>query len=103
MAEKMYRVLEGARYTGKHKVYYGKGEMGRRESEVFPESELFGNADNLKMSLEGSEDVIKMRFDKDNKEIEGSEFVAVKGKEPKIEVVKVPAKKGKKKKEDEKK
>ena len=98
MAEKMYRVLEGARYTGKHKVYYGKGEMHRRESEVFPESELFGNEKNLEMALEGSKDKME-RFpntkDKDGKEIQGKEFVAIKGKGKKI--AEVPAKKGKKK------
>lgn len=96
MAEKMYRVLEGQRYTGKHRVYYGKGEMGRKESDVFPESELFGNAENLEMSLNGADDDIRMRMDKDGKEIKGSEFIAIRGKEPKIEVVKAPAKKVKK-------
>ena len=100
MAKKMYKVLEGERYTGKHKLYYGKGEMGRTEGDKFPESELFGNADNLKMALEGAEDKMD-RFpdtkDDDGKVVKGKEFVAIKGKEPKIELIKVPEKKGKKK------
>jgi uncharacterized protein (DUF342 family) len=35
--------------------------------------------------------------DENGKEIQGREFVAIKGKEPKIEAVKTPEKKGKKK------
>ncbi len=97
MAEKMYRVLEGQRYLGKHRMYYGKGEMGRRENDIFPESELFGNPDNLEMSLNGAEDDIRMKKDADGKKIPGSEFVAIIGKAPKIELVKAPEKKGKKK------
>ena len=107
MAEKRYRVLEGQRYTGKHRVYYGKGEMHRVVSETFPASELFGNADNLKMALEGQKDVMdnyqfkwkngeKIHDDKGNF-VQGDEFVAIKGKEPKIELIKAPEKKGKKK------
>ena len=97
MAEKIYRVLEGQRYTGKHRMYYGKGEMGRSENEKFPESELFGNKDNLEMSLNGADDDIRMKIGADGKEIKGSKFIAIRGKEPKIELVKVPEKKGKKK------
>ncbi len=108
MAEKMYRVLEGQRYTGKHKVYYGKGEMGRRESDMFPESELFGNKENLEMSLNGADDIMDnlpkrdedgkiMKDEKKGTTIPGKEFVAIKGKAPKIELVKAPEKKGKKK------
>jgi len=88
MAEKMYRVLEGQRYTGKHKVYYGKGEMHRIESEVFPESELFGNKENLDMSLNGADDIMdNLQFsydnegnkvkDKNGKPVKGKEFVAM--------------------------
>ncbi len=100
MAEKMYKVLEGQRYTGKHRVYYGKGEMGREKSDTFPESELFGNKDNLEMSLKGSDDIMDnfpTTKDEDGKDVKGKEFVAIKGKEPKIEAVKIPEKKGKKK------
>ena len=97
MAEKMYKVLDGQKYTGKHRVYCGKGAMGRTKGDMFPESELFGNDENLEMALNGSDDDIRMRMDKDGKEIEGSEFVAIKGKEPKIELIKAPVKKGKKK------
>ena len=100
MAKKMYKVLEGERYTGKHKVYYGKGEMHRVESETFPASELFGNADNLKMSLKGAEDKMG-RFpdtkDDNGKVVKGREFIAIRGKEPKIELIIAPEKKGKKK------
>ena len=99
MAEKMYKVLEGQKYTGKHRVYCGEGVMGRTKSDIFPTSELFGNADNLKMSLEGSDDVMR-RFpttkDENGKDVPGKEFVAIRGKEPKIELVKAPAKKTKK-------
>ena len=100
MAEKMYKVLEGQRYRGKHVTYYGKGEMGRKEGDVFSGLELFGNADNLEMALEGSDDVMK-RFppikDEHGKVVQGKEFVAIKGKDPKIKLVQAPAKKGKKK------
>lgn len=100
MAEKMYKVLEGMKYTGKHKVYCGKGAMNRIKGDVFPESELFGNEENLDMSLNGSEDIMD-RFpntkDSNGKEIQGKEFVAIKGKDPKIELIKTPAKKGKSK------
>ena len=106
MAEKMYKVLDGQKYTGKHRVYCGKGAMGRTKGDTFPETELFGNEENLEMALEGSEDVMD-RFpstkNENGKEVPGKEFVAIKGKEPKIELVKAPVKKGKKKKEDEKK
>ncbi len=98
MAEKMYMVLEGQRYLGKHRMYYGKGEMGRRENDIFPEVELFGNPDNLKISLNGADDDIRMKMDEDGKEIKGSEFIAILGKEPKIELIKAPEKKGKGKK-----
>ncbi len=106
MADKkiMYRVLEDQKYTGKHRVYCGKGAMGRTTGDLFPESELFGNADNLKMALEGSDDVMK-RFpstkDDDGKEVPGKEFVAIKGKERKIVLVD-QAKKVKKAKASEK-
>ena len=106
MAEKRYRVLEGQRYTGKHKVYYGKGEMHRVESETFPASELFGNKENLDMALNGADDIMDnfpTTKDDNGKVVKGKEFVAIKGKEPKIELIKAPEKKGKKKKEDEKK
>ena len=100
MAEKRYRVLEGQRYTGKHRVYYGKGEMHRNESETFPESELSGNVENLKMALEGAENIMDRYVigeDDKGKTILGKEFIAIKGKDPKIELVKTPEKKGKKK------
>ena len=97
MAEKMYKGLDGQRYRGVHNTYYGKGEMGRKAGEVFSEKELFGNPDTLEMSLEGSDDDIRMKKDKDGSKIKGSEYVAIRGKEPKIELVKPPVKKGKKK------
>ena len=100
MAEKMYRVLDDMKYTGKHKVYCGKGAMGRKAADIFPESELFGNKENLDMALNGSEDIMDNfpnAKDKDGKEIKGKEFVAIKGKDPKIELVKATAKKGKSK------
>lgn len=100
MAEKIYRVLEGQRYTGKHRMYYGKGEMGRRECDIFPESELFGNKDNLEMSLNGADDKMDRYVigkDEKGKTILGEEFVSIIGKAPKIELVKAPEKKGKKK------
>ena len=114
MAEKMYRVLEEQRYTGKHRVYYGKGEMGREKGDIFPESELFGNKENIEMALNGADDITDnlpkrdedgkiMKDEKTKKVIPGKEFVAIKGKAPKIELIKAPEKKGKKKKEDEKK
>lgn len=90
MAEKMYRVLDDQKYTGKHRMYYGKGSMGRKGGDMFPASELFGNADNLKMALEGQKDVMDNYADttnKDGKTIKGKEFVAIKGKEKKIEPV----------------
>ena len=99
MAEKMYRVLDDQKYTGKHRVYCGKGAMGRAVADTFPASELFGNEENLKMALEGAKDITD-RYpttkDKDGKDVPGKLFVAIKGKEPKIELVKAPAKKGKK-------
>ena len=100
MAEKMYKVLEGQRYTGKHRVYYGKGEMGRQTGDMFPESELFGNKDNIEMALNGADDIMDnfpTTKGENGKDVKGKEFVAVKGKEPKIELVKTPEKKGKKK------
>ncbi len=48
MADRMFEVLEGQKYTGKHKVY-GEGKR-------FPESELFGNDDNHEIALKGTED-----------------------------------------------
>ena len=45
MAVKMYKVLKDQKYTGKHRVYVAGRE--------FPESELFGNEENIKMALEG--------------------------------------------------
>jgi len=100
MAEKMYRVLEGKKYTGKHKVYCGKGAMRRKESDVFPASELFGRPENIRMALEGADDIMD-KFpdtkDKDGKVVKGKEFVAIKGKDPVIELIKAPEKKGKKK------
>ena len=96
MAEKMYKVLDEQKYTGKHRVYCGKGAMGRTVGDTFPASELFGNEENLKMSLYGAKDDIRVKFDGEGKEIKGSEYVAIKGKEPKIELVKAAEKKGKK-------
>lgn len=99
MAEKMYRVLEGKKYTGKHKVYCGKGAMRRKESDVFPASELFGRPENIRMALDGSEDLMDKFPDteKGGKTIPGKEFVAIRGKDPVIELIKAPEKKGKKK------
>ena len=107
MAEEMYRVLEGERYSGKHGMYYGKGEMGRTESEIFPKGELKGRPENIKMALEGAEDIMdnrefkwkdgeKVKDEKGNF-VQGDEFVAIKGKDPVIEIIKTPIKKGKKK------
>ena len=73
MADKRYVVLEGQKYTGKHRVYV--------DGQEFPETELFGNAENIKMALEGAKD--KMGKFKD-----GREFVSIKGKDPVIEVLK---------------
>ena len=73
MADKRYVVLEGQKYTGKHRVYIA--------GQDFPETELFGNAENIKMALEGAKD--KMGKFKD-----GREFVSIKGKDPVIEVLK---------------
>ena len=58
MAEKMYRVLEGKKYSGKRYVHCGDGVMGRIKGDIFPEKELSGNEENLKMALNGSEDVM---------------------------------------------
>ena len=85
MTEKMYKVLNDQKYTGKHRVYCGKGSMGRTNGDVFPESELFGNESNIKMALEGQKDVIRKNKD-------GAEYVAIRGKEPKIKLLE-PAKK----------
>lgn len=38
MADKIYEVLEGKKYTGKHGVY--------KEGRQFPESELFGDVES---------------------------------------------------------
>ncbi len=90
MAGQMYRVLEGQKYTGKHRVYCGEGAMGRMTGDTFPEAELFGNKDNLRMALEGSDDITD-RYpttkDKDGKDVPGKSFVAIKGKDAKIELV----------------
>ena len=98
MTEKMYKVLNDQKYTGKHRVYCGKGSMGRTNGDVFPESELFGNESNIKMALEGQKDVIR-RFastkDATGKLIQGAEYVAIKGKSAKIELI-VNKKSGKK-------
>ena len=71
MAEKRYVVLEDQKYTGKHRVYSA--------GQAFPESELFGNEDNVKMALLGQKDVTK-------KDKEGKEYLAIKGKSPKIKL-----------------
>lgn len=89
MAEKRYVVLEGQKYTGKHRVY--------KAGQEFPESELFGNEENKRMSLEGAKDKIRMVKDENKKDIPGSEFVAIKGKEPKIKPISSESKKGSKK------
>lgn len=47
MPDKTYVVLEDQRYTGRHRVY--------RAGQKFPESELFGNEENIAMALEGSQ------------------------------------------------
>lgn len=47
MADRMFEVLEGQKYTGKHRVY--------AEGQRFPESELFGNDENHEIALKGSE------------------------------------------------
>ncbi len=100
MAKKMYRVLEGQRYAGKYGVRYGKGEMGRSEGEIFSEDELFKNEGNLEMSLNGADDKMDRYVigkDEKGKNILGDEFVSIIGKAPKIELIKAPEKKGKKK------
>lgn len=48
MPDRMFEVLEGQKYTGKHRVY--------AEGQKFPESELFGNDDNHEIALKGTED-----------------------------------------------
>jgi hypothetical protein len=68
MAEKRYIVLEGQRYKGKHKVY--------TEGQDFPESELFGNEDNVLMAIHGA---------KDKKNDKG--VLLIKGKAPRIKLV----------------
>ena len=113
MAEKMYKVLDDKRYAGKRYVHCGNGVMGRTKGDIFPERELSGNEENLKMALEGSNDKMNNRQfkwkdgekvkDKNGEYVQGDEFVAIKGKDPVIELVKTPEKKGKRKKEDEKK
>lgn len=80
MAEKMYKVLDDQKYSGKHKMYYGKGSMGRINGDVFPATELFGNADNIAMALEGAKDLMK-------KDKDGKEYLAIKGKSPKIKLI----------------
>lgn len=82
MADKRYVVLEGQKYTGKHRVY--------TEGQDFHESELFGNAENKRMAMEGAKD-------KMGKFEDGKEFVAIIGKEPKIKALVSPSKKGSKK------
>jgi len=46
MTEKVYIVLEGKKYTGKHAVY--------NAGDKFLESELSGNEDNLDMAINGN-------------------------------------------------
>ncbi len=53
MAVKMYQVLKGQKYTGKHRVYKGADGKVKKEGDIFPATELYGNEDNIKMALEG--------------------------------------------------
>ena len=76
MADKRYVVLKDQKYTGKHRVYVGGQE--------FPAAELFGTEDNILMAIDGSKN--KMGKFKD-----GKEFVSIKGKEPKIRLIKPKA------------
>ncbi len=46
MPERMFEVLEGQKYTGRHRVY--------TEGQKFPQSELFGNDENHEVALNGS-------------------------------------------------
>lgn len=55
MADK-YVVINGRKYTGRHRVYCGKGVKGRSIGDTFDESELFGNPENIKMALKGDKE-----------------------------------------------
>ena len=55
MADK-YVVINGRKYTGRHRVYCGKGVNGRNTGDTFDESELFGNPENIKMALKGDKE-----------------------------------------------
>ena len=82
MAVKMYEVLKGQKYKGKHRVY--------KEGQQFPETELFGNEDNIKMALEGAKDDVrksKSYKDKNGREVPGKDYIAIKGKSRKIKLV----------------
>lgn len=54
MSEKVYEVLPGCKYTGKHGVYVGKHD-GKIESDKFKESELMGDDAHIEMALKGSD------------------------------------------------
>jgi hypothetical protein len=61
-AEKVYEVLPGKKYTGKHKVYHGENKAKGLTAQRFKESELFGD---VEIALNGSkkheiEPVIKL-------------------------------------------
>lgn len=55
MADK-YVVINGRKYTGRHRVYCGKGVNGRSISDTFEETELSGKPENIKMALKGDKE-----------------------------------------------
>lgn len=55
MADK-YVVINGRKYTGRHRVYCGKDVNGRSIGDTFDESELSGNPENIKMALKGDKE-----------------------------------------------
>lgn len=81
MAGKLYEVLDGCAYTGKHRVYYG--------GDQFPESEIFGD---ITVALKGQKEK-KDLMERNGKEIE---VVTMMGKEPVLKVAETDKKKVKK-------
>jgi hypothetical protein len=52
--EKVYEVLPGKKYTGKHGVYVGKCDS-KIVGDKFKESEIMGGEEHLEMALKGSD------------------------------------------------
>lgn len=76
MEKDRYKVLDGQKYTGKHKVYLA--------GESFPESELFGSKESVKIALIGQKERIEGEKEKEK---------IYPAREPKIKDLKASGKK----------